>query len=80
MFLKQLLSDCVNASYNKIGNDVNYAFKIENDIMYLFFQESRETVDWKRNFDFPAKPYKKMGETMWFAHRGFLKSLKLIEL
>ena len=35
-------------------------------------------MDWKNNFDFPAKPYKDM-EVNWSCHRGFLRVWKSIE-
>lgn len=47
--------------------------------MYLFFQGSNGETDWKNNLDFPVKAYKRMGKTVWFAHRGFLRVWKEIE-
>lgn len=70
---------CVQMPYLKIGQDINYAFLREKDVLYLFFEASNGTADWKRNFDFPAKPYKRMGKTVWFAHSGFLQVWKEIE-
>ncbi|MBQ8208868.1 MAG: lipase family protein [Clostridia bacterium] len=47
--------------------------------MYIFFEHSDGTDDWKNNLDFPAKAYKRMGKTIWFAHRGFIKVWKELE-
>ncbi len=74
MFLK-----CVRMPYLKVGEDINYAFLREHDVLFLFFEASNGITDWKRNFDFPAKPYKRMGKTVWFAHSGFLQAWKLLE-
>ena len=70
---------CVRIPYLHVGQDINYAFMKENDVLYLFFEASGGIGDWKRNFDFPAKPYKRMGKTVWFAHRGFLQAWKTLE-
>lgn len=62
-----------------MGVAANYALKRENDLLYILFQDSDGKVDWKNNLDFPAKAYKRMNKTVWFAHRGFLKVWKEIE-
>ena len=79
MHLHELFSQCLKISYLKIGVSANYAIKREKDVLYIFFESSDGRNDWKNNLDFPAKPYKRMGKTVWFAHRGFLKVWKEIE-
>lgn len=79
MNLYELFLQCIRIPYLKIGEDVNYAFRREADTLYLFFEASHGATDWKRNLDFPAKPYKRMGKTIWFAHSGFLQVWKEIE-
>ena len=79
MTLYQLFAVCLRIPYSQVGNSANYAVKREKDTLYLFFQDSDGKNDWKNNLDFPAKPYKRMGKTIWFAHRGFLRTWKEIE-
>lgn len=79
MSLYDLLSRCVSVPYASAGVSANYALQREGQTLYVFFEKSNGANDWKRNLDFPAKPYKRMGRTMWFAHRGFLKVWKELE-
>jgi len=77
--LLDLFLKCVQIPYLSVGRDINYAFLREKDVLYLFFESSNGALDWKRNFDFPAKPYKRMGKTVWFAHSGFLNAWKALQ-
>ncbi|MBQ7924126.1 MAG: lipase family protein [Clostridia bacterium] len=79
MTLYALFSACLHIPYSQVGRSANYAVKRENDALYIFFQGSSGKNDWKNNLDFPVKPYKRMGKTVWFAHRGFLRTWKEIE-
>lgn len=79
MTLSALFTACLQIPYEKVGVSANYAIKRENETLYIFFQGSDGTTDWKNNLDFPAKPYKRMGKTIWFAHRGFLNVWKELE-
>ena len=76
--LKALFNRCLNAQYKHVENDGDYALEREGDSLYILFECSNGKVDWKNNFDFPAKPYKDM-EITWSCHRGFLKVWKSIE-
>jgi len=64
--------------YETVGNDVNYAFIEDGSTLYLFLQGSSSDVDWRRNFTFPARPYKDMG-IPYLVHRGFLEAWKELE-
>lgn len=77
--LYNLFSECLSIKYKNAGVSASYATRKENETLYLFFEHSNGEEDWKNNLDFPVKPYKRMGETVWFAHRGFLKVWKEIE-
>lgn len=79
MSLLNLFEQCLTIPYSQVGISANYAIKRDDEILYIFFQDSKGSHDWKVNFDFPAKAYKRMGKTMWYAHRGFLKEWKTIE-
>ena len=75
-FIKFL--DCLTAEYTHTQRKGSYAVKREGDKLTLFFEKSNGLLDWLNNFNFPAKPYRKM-ENSWFCHRGFLKVWKSIE-
>lgn len=79
MQLSLLFAQCLRAPYVQAGVSASYAVKREGEVLYLFFEGSDGENDWKRNLDFPAKAYKRMGKTVWFAHRGFLKVWKELE-
>lgn len=77
--LSTLFSVCLKISYLKAGESANYAIRRDGDTLYLFFEGSDGDVDWQRNLNFPAKPYRRMGRTVWYAHRGFLSVWKELE-
>lgn len=74
----KLFKKCLSANYIQVENDANYCIQREGNKLYILFQETSSKIDWKNNFDFPAKPYKDMGIT-WYCHRGFLRVWKSIE-
>lgn len=80
MTLLELFKRCYNAEehYIHVEEDGSYLLQKEGDTLYLLLQKSNGKVDWKNNFDFPARPYKDMPKT-WRAHRGFVKVWKAIE-
>lgn len=79
MKLSELFEKCLTIRYTHVENSADYATERVGPILYIYFEASDGIVDWKNNFDFPAKPYKRMGRTIWFAHRGFLRVWKSIE-
>lgn len=79
MELYDLMLQCTKIPYLQTGIAANYAVKRENEILYVFFEDSDGKTDWKDNLNFPAKAYKRMGRTIWFAHRGFLRVWKELE-
>lgn len=79
MKLSYLFDRCVNIEYTHVENSADYALERIGDTLYIYFESSNGVTDWLNNFDFPAKPYKRMGKTVWFAHRGFLKVWKSVE-
>ena len=79
MKLYTLFGNCLNTSYQQTGISANYASRKDNETLYIFFEKSNGMNDWLENLDFPIKPYKRMGRTVWFAHRGFLRVWKEIE-
>lgn len=77
--LLALYKRCLDAHYTHVeDNSGDYAIEREGNTLYILFQWSSGKVDWKNNFDFPAKPYKDM-EISWSCHRGFLRVWKSIE-
>ena len=79
MDLYWLFGKCLSAKYRQDGESANYAIERIGDTLYLFFEDSDGAQDWRINLDFPAKAYKRMGRTAWFAHRGFLDAFKRTE-
>lgn len=75
----QLFARCLTITYIQVGKSANYATERIGDTLYLYFEKSDGGNDWKNNLDFPAKAYKRMGKTVWFAHRGFLRVWKEME-
>ena len=59
-------------------NAASYRTERRGSTLFLFFEKSNGAVDWRNNFDFPAKPYREMTDT-WYVHRGFLRVFKSIE-
>lgn len=79
MELQKLFMRCITIPYSNVGISANYATERVDNTLYIYFQHSIGKNDWKINFDFPAKPYKRMGSTLWFAHRGFIETWKELE-
>ena len=70
--------ECLRANYTTVENCGDYSVERDGETLKIFFEWSDGATDWKNNFNFPAKPYRKM-KNKWFAHRGFLKVWKSIE-
>lgn len=79
MNLLKLFKKCLDRNYISVENSADYAIERKGKTLYIYLECSDGATDWKNNFDFPAKPYKRMGKTVWFAHRGFLRVWKSIE-
>ena len=79
MTLYELFVKCMEIKYNHTENSGDYSLERIGNTLYIYLQSSDGSEDWKNNFDFPAKPYKRMNKTAWFAHRGFLKVFKSVE-
>ena len=77
--LYELFCRCLDAPYMHTNNSADYYTKRDKDTLYIFLECSNGSIDWQNNFDFPAIPYKRMGKTVWFCHRGFLRVWKSIE-
>ncbi len=79
MTLAGYFKRCIYRDYIHIENSGDYAVERRGSTVYIYLECSNGITDWKNNFDFPAKPYKRMGRTIWFAHRGFLRVWKSVE-
>lgn len=74
--LLNLFKQVLNAKYTTIPqSDASFFYELKQNTLYIFFEHSNGIVDWKNNFDFPAKPYREM-ENRWYVHRGFLRVWK----
>ena len=68
--LLYLFKKALNAKYIHTNNGVDYALEKEGETIYILFECSDSLGDWAKNFNFVAKPYKKMNQT-WRCHKGF---------
>ena len=77
--MKDKFTKCVyKIKYIETENAGSYYIERLGDKLYIYFEGSNGKLDWKNNFNFPAKPYRDM-KNLWFCHRGFLKVWKSIE-
>ncbi len=79
MKLRALFERCLYIPYTHVENAADYATEHLGNTLYIYFEASNGIEDWKNNLSFPARPYRRMGRTAWFAHRGFLKVWKTLE-
>lgn len=79
MNLSTLFKRCLSIQYSHVENSADYALEKIGNTLYIYLESSNGSDDWKNNFDFPAKPYKRMNEKIWFAHRGFMRVFKSVE-
>jgi hypothetical protein len=83
-YLTRIFKSVLTAHYTHLEEETaSFAYRygtheVLGKGLYIYFQKSNGLVDWKNNFDFPAKPYRDM-EDKWYAHRGFLRVWKVIE-
>lgn len=74
--LLSLFKQVLGAKYITIPeSNASFCCEVKQDTLYIFFEHSNGIVDWRNNFDFPAKPYREM-ENKWYVHRGFLRVWK----
>ena len=76
--MRNLFKRCLNAKYTSTVESGDYAIEVDGNTLYILFEWSDDAEDWINNFDFPAKPYKRMTD-IWFCHRGFLKVWKAMQ-
>lgn len=77
--LSLLFTRCLTVDYQHVANGGDYAVSRVGDRLAVFLEGSNGSTDWKNNLDFPAKPYKRMGQSTWFCHRGFLSVFRALE-
>ena len=58
--------------WSTIGTDTQYRIIEEANETIIIFSQSNSKADWKINFSFPKKPYKRM-PVPFYVHGGFLK-------
>lgn len=79
MLLSTLFQRCLDASYRQVEEGGSFAIERQQDTLFFYFERSAGQEDWKNNLNFPALPYRRMGQVVWFAHRGFLRVWKAVE-
>ena len=70
-----MFEKCLKANYTHTAEGGDYSIEVDANTLYILFEWSDGKEDWKNNFDFPAKPYKRMTDK-WYCHRGFLRVWK----
>ena len=80
MKLYELFERCLSIPYIHLSDGADYAVERRGDTLYLYLEHSRGVEDWKHNLNFPAVPYRKMDGSVWFAHGGFVRVWKVIEV
>lgn len=79
MKLSTIFEKCLKVPYIRVENEADFAVLRDGDRAEIYFEPSKGAVDWSNNLDFPVKPYKRMDDCSWYAHRGFLKVWKSAE-
>ena len=74
--LLSLFDACLAADYTGSEEGVDLALYRTGGHLYIFFQHSNGCVDWRSNFDFPARAYTGACGG-FFAHRGFLSAFEI---
>lgn len=64
--------------WETLGSDTQCKIVEKEGETIIVFAESNSKIDWKINFNFPKKAYKKEKQSM-FVHRGFLGEWKKIK-
>lgn len=75
MNYSELFKELLKNNYTKYGEDVDVCFILKENKLFVFFQGSNSDVDWKNNFRFFAKMYKKQVSPM-LVHKGFARAWK----
>ncbi len=70
-----LFRKCLSAEYISTAEGGDYAIEVDGNTLYILFEWSDGAEDWRNNFDFPIKPYRRMSDK-WYCHRGFLRVWK----
>lgn len=70
-----LFKKILKTKSSKYGEDVDISFELEGKRLYVYFVGSNSKTDWKNNFRFFAKMYKKQ-ESPMLVHKGFAKAYK----
>jgi hypothetical protein len=71
-----LLATGHGVQWREAGNKTHYGIMTQDNVLYLVFEGSVQPEDWRYNFRFWVKPYKRMQHT-WYAHAGFVEAWKL---
>ncbi len=79
MKLYDFMYRCLNIPYTEVGNNVSFATERVGSTLNIYFEHSNGREDWRKNMNFPAKPYRFDGGQRWYAHRGFLSAWREME-
>lgn len=78
MQMSELFEKCLSTEYTHSEQSGDYAFALNGNTMYLFFQWSNGKRDWLNNFYFIPKRVSGVGVN-WLCHRGYLRVWEAIK-
>ena len=79
MTTKQIYDWCTSGPWiTEESTCTQWKYEVIRGVMYIAFEGSNSAMDWRQNFSFWVKPYKRM-PYVWFAHAGFVEKWKSVE-
>lgn len=76
--LSDIFRNVLNNEYTHTDDWVSCTHEVHGGVLYIYFEWSNGAADWRKNFNFPAVPYRDMPDR-WYCHRGFLRAWKSVE-
>lgn len=75
----KLFERVLSADYREVEEGGSFSAERIGATLMIYFQSSKGQKDWENNLDFPARPYGRMGDPLWYAHGGFLRVWRAVE-
>jgi len=79
MLLSVLMQGCISKAYIHVKEGGDYAVERKGNGLYVYLEGSDGAEDWKNNLDFPSRVVDRPADTVWRAHRGFLRVWQAME-
>ncbi len=75
--LRELFSECLSRTYQTAENAANFDVEQNDGTLFIYFEHSRGSEDWRNNLNFRIRPYGDM-HPVWYCHAGFLRVFKSV--